>query len=105
MRTDVMIRAVSAWAVQPGWAANRDNSPSLYRRQTALNRRADGSVSTSPIQLRCVMLNIEVSRRRANRFYDPCGLRVGLYSRGGRAAMRDCGLQATDRVAASSRLL
>ena len=78
----------------------------VCRRQTASQRRADGSLSIPSTQLRCAMLNIEVGRRRASRFYDPCRQRVGCTcSRGGQAAMRDCGLQATDRVAASSRLL
>ena len=52
----------------------------VYRRQVASHRRADGSVSTAPTQVRCAMLNIEVRRRRANRIYDPCPLptRLGI---------------------------
>ena len=49
----------------------------VYRRQTASSRLVDGSESTPPTHLRCAMLNIEVGRRRANRIYDPCRLRMG----------------------------
>ena len=61
-RTDCQLRCVSA----------------VCRRQTASQRRADGSLSTPPTQLRCMLLNIEVSRRHASRFYDPCRQRVAL---------------------------
>ena len=78
----------------------------VCRRQTASQRRADCSESTPSAHLRCAMLNIEVGRCRASRFYDPCRQRVPwAVHRGGQAAMRACGLQATDCVAASSRLL
>jgi hypothetical protein len=59
-----------------GYSIARPRRDRVYRRQVASRRRADGSESSPPTLLRCAMLNIEVGRRRANRFYDPCRLCV-----------------------------
>ena len=74
----------------------------VYRRQVASHRRSDGSVSTPSTQVRCVMLIIEVSRRRASRFYARCRQRVGCTTGAGARAMR-CVIAVCKRQTASQR--